>query len=74
MFFVIVGSGAGGGAITRRLVETGKFKVLLIESGGQPRDGHDIPVFTPRFLGDPGVTFQLSSVPQRNAALYWNTV
>ncbi len=72
--FNTVGSGAGGGAIARRLAEIGKFNVLVIEAGGLPKPGHDIPAYTSRFLGDPDVNFKYQSIPQPNAALYKNGV
>lgn len=50
--YVIVGSGAGGGTLTARLVEAG-MRVFLIEAGGDPRaanearvpDDYDVPGF-----------------------------
>ena len=50
--YVIVGSGAGGGTLAARLVESG-MRVFLLEAGGDPpatsakrlRDDHDVPGF-----------------------------
>ncbi|WP_232080694.1 GMC family oxidoreductase [Variovorax sp. SRS16] len=51
--YVIVGSGAGGGTLAARLVESG-MRVLLLEAGGDPRagggrlpDDYDVPAFHP---------------------------
>lgn len=62
-----MGSGAGGSTVGR-LAEN-KFSVLLIESGGKPREGYDVPALAPRFLSDSGVTFRYKSIPQKHAAL-----
>ena len=50
--FIIVGSGAGGGALAARLAESG-FQVLLLEAGGDPR----------RSFGDTPNTPQINSLP-----------
>lgn len=48
--------------------------MLVIESGGLPRAGQDVPAYAPYFLGEPGITFNYRSVPQPGAALYSNGV
>lgn len=70
---ILVGSGAGGSTVAGRLAES-KFSVLLLESGGFPREGYDVPAFAPRFLSDSGVTFHYKNVPQKHAALLNNGV
>jgi choline dehydrogenase-like flavoprotein len=54
--FIVVGSGAGGGTVAARLAESGR-RVLLLEAGGDPREGagggrtsaddYDVPAFHP---------------------------
>ena len=39
--FVVIGSGSGGAAVTRRLVEAGA-EVLLVEAGGDGRDAAEV--------------------------------
>lgn len=56
-----------------RLAEN-NFSVLLLEMGGYPREGYDVPAFAPRFFSDSQVTFHYASVPQRHAALQQNGV
>lgn len=69
-----VGSGAGGSAVARRLAESGKFNVLVIEAGPVPKAGYDVPALATDYLGDADLTFNYQSTPQVGAALYSNGV
>ncbi|GJQ71138.1 hypothetical protein Trydic_g18300, partial [Trypoxylus dichotomus] len=44
--FIIVGAGSSGSALTNRLSEVGKWKVLLLEAGGEPDVLSEIPFWS----------------------------
>ncbi|ODM89062.1 Glucose dehydrogenase [FAD, quinone] [Orchesella cincta] len=65
----LVGGGTGGLAVARRLAEDGRHTVLVLESGGIPKEGNEIPALAPGFTSDSDIIFRYTSVPQQNAAL-----
>ncbi|GJQ78172.1 hypothetical protein Trydic_g2503 [Trypoxylus dichotomus] len=45
--FIIVGAGSSGSALVRRLTEIARWKILLLEAGGEPGILTDIPYWSP---------------------------
>ncbi|KAF2900010.1 hypothetical protein ILUMI_06174, partial [Ignelater luminosus] len=66
--FIIVGAGVAGSVLTNRLTESGKFKVLVLEAGGQENDFTDVPGFA-TYLARSNFNWGYKTVPQKNACL-----
>ncbi|KAF2891390.1 hypothetical protein ILUMI_14783 [Ignelater luminosus] len=66
--FIIVGAGAAGSVLTNRLTESGKFKVLVLEAGGQENDFTDVPGFAP-YLVRSDFNWGYKTIPQTNSCL-----
>jgi choline dehydrogenase len=67
--FIVTGAGSAGCAIARRLAESGRFRVLLLEAG--PRDRNPwihIPLGYAKTYVDPAVNWKFESEPQPQMA------
>ncbi len=63
--YIIVGAGSAGCVLADRLTENGKYRVLLLEAGGNDNKLNiHIPLFVAKLLNDPEVTWPFKSVPQ----------
>lgn len=67
--FVIIGGGAAGAVVTGRLSENSKWKILLIEAGGDEPPGSQIPSMMQNFLGNVHMDWDYKTEPQKNACL-----
>lgn len=62
--YIVVGAGSAGAALTYRLIETGKYRVLLLEAGGETHWLSRVPISFARFIKRPGVNWLYSSEPE----------
>ncbi|XP_064459364.1 uncharacterized protein LOC135369776 [Ornithodoros turicata] len=66
--FIVVGGGSAGSIVANRLSANPDFKVLLIEAGGAPSAGTEIPSYF-GLHNDCPFEWQFKTVPQKNACL-----
>ncbi|CAK1548338.1 unnamed protein product [Leptosia nina] len=64
--FIVVGAGSSGCVLANRLTEISKWKVLLIEAGGNENFFSDIPIFAP-FMSITPMNWDYSSEPEERA-------
>ncbi|XP_045465785.1 glucose dehydrogenase [FAD, quinone]-like [Harmonia axyridis] len=75
--FIVVGSGSSGSVVATRLVETGRFKVLVVEAGGIPSITSEIPAlwtnmqFTDQVWNYPTEPSNTSCLGFQNASCLW---
>jgi choline dehydrogenase len=62
--FIIVGAGSAGAALAYRLTESGRYRVLLLEAGGETHPLSRVPVSFARFIKRPGVNWLYESVAE----------
>ena len=66
--FIIVGAGSAGSVIANRLSENPRWKVLLVEAGGDENALTDVPMLSVT-LRENDYNYNYVSVPQRNSFL-----
>ena len=62
--FIVVGAGSAGAALTHRLTEGGKYRVLLLEAGKETHWLSRVPISFARFINRPGVNWLYQSEPE----------
>jgi len=73
--YVIVGAGSAGSALAARLTESGRYRALLLEAGGEDRNiWIHIPLGVGKLLTNPQYAWTFSTEPQASMhgqTIYW---
>jgi choline dehydrogenase len=65
--FIVVGAGSAGAALASRLSESGHYRVLLLEAGGETHPLSRVPISFARFINQPGANWLYASEPETNS-------
>lgn len=73
--YVVVGAGSAGAALAARLTESGRFRVLLVEAGGEDSSPWiHVPLGVGKLLRDERYVWKFQTEPQhslRGQSIYW---
>ena len=76
--YYLVGGGTAGGVVANRLSKIPRFKVLVLEAGGDPNIFTTIPGFYNNLLGQPSIDYSYDIVKQKAACLsavsFWKLI
>ncbi|CAL8100281.1 unnamed protein product [Orchesella dallaii] len=67
--FIIVGGGSAGCVLSNKLSANPNYKILLLESGGNPNPMQAVPIYFSLLLHTPQIDYDFYTVPQKDACL-----
>lgn len=67
--FIVIGGGSGGATAAGRLAAFKKWKVLLVEAGGDEPPGTEVPSMFPVFTQVSTLGWNYKTEPEQNACL-----